>query len=98
MGTRGQLSTSSDSTVEGGPGLELEGYLGNNVKLGNDSWLVPSEQLLQLVLLELVVIVGVLVVLVSLGGGFGGVQHSSVHVYLLSYLPPVQRSSYTLVL
>ena len=59
----------SDSTVEGGPGLVLEGFLDNNVKLGSDSRLVHSEQLLPLVLLELVLVVGVLVVLVGLGGG-----------------------------
>ena len=77
MGTRGQLSTSSDSTIEGGPGLELVGYLGNNVELSNDSGLVPSEQLLQPVLLELWLAVGVLVVLVSLWGGLGSVQLST---------------------
>ena len=59
----------SDSTDEGGPGLVLEGFLGNNVKLGNDSRLVHCEQLLPLVLLELVLVVGVLVVLVGLRGG-----------------------------
>ena len=52
----------SDSTVEGGPGLE--GVLGNNVKLGNDSRLVYNEQFLLLVLP-----VCVLVVLVGHGGG-----------------------------
>ena len=35
MGTQGQLATLSDSTVEGGPGLE--DVLSNNDKLGNDS-------------------------------------------------------------
>jgi hypothetical protein len=69
------LASPSDSTVEGGPGLVLEGFLGINVKLGNDSRLLSSEQLLTLVLLEPVVVVGVLVVLVSLGGGVGSVQH-----------------------
>jgi hypothetical protein len=92
VGTQGQLASPSDSTVEGGPGLELEGYLGNNVKLCSDSGLVPSERLLTLVLLELVLVVGVLVVLVSLGGGLGSVQRSAVHVNLLSFLPPVQSS------
>ena len=48
-------------------GFTIEGFLGNNVKLGNDSRLVHFEQLFLLVLLELVV--GVLVVLVGLGGG-----------------------------
>ena len=90
MGTQGQLSSPSDSTVEGGPGLELEGYLGNNVKLCGDSGLVPSERLLTLVLLELVLVVGVLVVLVGLGGGFGSVQRSAVHVNLLSFVPNLQ--------
>ena len=69
------MASPSDSTVEGGPGLVLEGFLGINVKLGNDSRLLSSEQLLTLVLLEPVVVVGVLVVLVSLGGGVGSVQH-----------------------
>jgi hypothetical protein len=59
----------SDSTEEGVPGLVLEGFLGNNVKLGSDSRLVHSEQLRPLVLLELVLVVGVLVVLVGLRGG-----------------------------
>jgi hypothetical protein len=59
----------SDSTDEGGPGLVLEGFLGNNVKLGSDSRHVHSEQFLPLVLPELVLVVGVLVVLVGLGGG-----------------------------
>ena len=91
MGTQRYFATLSDSTVEGGPGLVLEGFLGNNVKLGSDSRLVHSEQLLPLVLLELVLVVGVLVVLVGLGGGGGDVQRSAVHVNLLSFLPPVQR-------
>ena len=86
MGTQGQFASPSDSTVEGGPGLVLGGGE------GSDSRLVPSEQLLPLVLLELVLVVGVLVVLVGLGGGFGSVQRSAVHVNLLSFLPPVQRS------
>ena len=59
----------SDSTVEGGPWLVLEGVLGNNVKLGGDSRHVHSEQFLPLVLPELVLVVGVLVVLVGLRGG-----------------------------
>ena len=71
------MASPSDSTVEGGPGLVLEGFLGINVKLGNDSRLLSSEQLLTLVLLEPVVVVGVLVVLVSLWGGVGSVQHST---------------------
>jgi hypothetical protein len=62
VGTQGELATLSDSTVEGGPGLE--GVLCNNVKLGNDSRLVYNEQFLPLVLP-----VGVLVVLVGHGGG-----------------------------
>ena len=35
MATQGELATLSDSTVEGGPGLE--DVLSNNDKLGNDS-------------------------------------------------------------
>jgi hypothetical protein len=35
VGTQGELATLSDSTVEGGPGLE--DVLSNNDKLGNDS-------------------------------------------------------------
>ncbi len=66
MGTQGQLAILSDSTVEGGPGLVLEGFLDNNVKLGGDSRHVHSEQFLPLVLPELVLVVGVLV---GLGGG-----------------------------
>jgi hypothetical protein len=92
VGTQGQLASPSDSTIEGGPGLVLEVFLGNNVKLGSDSRLGYSELFLPLVLLELVLVVGVLVVLVGLGGGFGYVQHSAVHINLLSFLPPVQRS------
>jgi hypothetical protein len=70
VGTRGQLASPSDSTVEGGPGLVIdnltEGALGNNLKLGSDSRPVHDEQLLLLVLLELGLAVGVLV---GLGGG-----------------------------
>ena len=80
----------SDSTDEGGPGLVLEGCLGKNVKLCNDSRLVHFEQFFPLVLLELVLVVGVLVVLVGLGGGVGSVQLSTSHVNLLSFVPTLQ--------
>jgi hypothetical protein len=69
VGTQRLYTTLSDSTEEGGPGLVLGGFLGNNVKLGSVSRPVHDEQLLQLVLLELGLAVGVLVVLVGLGGG-----------------------------
>ena len=80
VGTQGELSTLSDSTVEGGPGLE--DVLSNNDKLGNDSRLVYNGQFLLLVLPD-----GVLVVLVGHGGGLGDVQLSTVHVNLLSFVP-----------
>ena len=70
----------SDSTVEGGPGLE--GVLGTNVKLSNDSRLVYNRQFLLIVLPK-----GVLVVLVGHGGGLGDVQILTVHVNLLSFVP-----------
>ena len=80
MGTQGELATLSDSTVEGGPGLE--DVLSNNDKLGNDSRLVYNGQFLLLVLPE-----GVLVVLVGHRGGLGGVQILTVHAILLSFVP-----------
>jgi hypothetical protein len=87
VGTRGQLSSPSNSTVDGGPGLVLGGFLCNNVKFGNVFRLVHDEQLLQLVLLDPGLAVGVLVVLVGLRGGLGSVQLPTSHVYLLSFVP-----------
>ena len=83
MGTRGQLATPSDSTVEGGPGLDcvLEGAPGS--QLGHVDQL--NNHVVYLVLLELV-----LVVLVGLGGGLGGVQLSTSHFNLLSFVPTLQ--------
>ena len=47
MGTQGQLATPSDSTVEGGPGLVLDGVLDvprNNVLQGLDCRRLLSDQ------------------------------------------------------
>ena len=73
MGTRGQLATLSDSTVEGGPGLDfvLEG--------------APGSQLSHVDQLNDHVVY--LVILVGLGGGVGSVQLSTSHINLLSFVP-----------
>ena len=102
MGTQGQLASPSDSTVEGGPGLVLDSVLCSNVNLSNDSRFVPSEQLLPLVLLELVLVVGVLVyqlaeplgsvVLDVLEGGEGDM--SSELLLLVGLLSPCSLSNH----
>ena len=90
MGIQGELATLSDSTVEGGPGLALEGLLevlGNNVKLGSDCRRVLSVQFLPLVLPELVLVseqVGCLGLGVSEGGEGDVVSELLVPVGLLS--------------
>ena len=55
MGTRGQLATPSDSTVEGGPGLVLDGVLDvprDNVHQGVDCCRLLSIQLRHVSILE----------------------------------------------
>ena len=79
MGTRGQLATPSDSTVEGGPGLVLDNVLYWVSEVTPDSQLVHVDQLAELLCS--------VVVLDVLGGGNGGVQRSAVRVKLLSFLP-----------
>jgi hypothetical protein len=76
VGTRGQLATPSDSTVEGGPGLDfvLEGAPGS--QLGHVDQLNDH--------------VVYLVILVGLGGGVGSVQLSTSHINLLSFVPTLQ--------
>ena len=90
MGTRGQLATPSDSTVEGGPGLVLDNVLDvprNNVHQGVDCRRVLKVQCLHVVLPELVLVgehVGYLVLDV-LEGGEGDVSSDLLlHIGLLS--------------
>ena len=90
MGTRGQLATPSDSTVEGGPGLVLDDLLDvprNNVNQGVDCRRVLSVQCLPLVLPKLVLgdeHVGYLVLDVLEGGEGDVYSNLLLHVGLLS--------------